>query len=109
MRKLLLVIALVILSESCRSIPSPDRSITFEQCSPFFAFTSTGDIDAAESACFCRDYKRSLGFQGAVGVVRDMPIAHCNKLVGSPPEEYKQDVMFLESLRYDLSQSVRGR
>lgn len=110
MRTPLIVILLVILSASCRSIPSPDREIVFEQCSPLFVFTSSGDIDTKESVCFCRDYKRSLGYQGAVGVVRDEPIIHCQKLIGSPPEEYEQDVLFTETLRFDLQRAMnRGR
>lgn len=100
MRALKILLGILSLSylSSCSAPTIEDQ----EQCSPYFAYVEIlGEqyIDTKESVCFCRQYRFSREYVGPIGTTYDMPIEHCDKLIGHPPDAYGEVSAYYEKLR----------
>jgi hypothetical protein len=96
MNKQKLLLTLLILLQSCHSIPDN----VSKQCSPVFVYDNIGKILEDKSACLCRTYKFSKDYVGAeVGQVEFKPLVTCDRVVGWTPDEYVKVASYWEAVR----------
>lgn len=105
--KTVLILALLMILTSCRSVPDINRELIIEQCGLTFSKLESGEIDLAKSKCDCRLYEYSINKLGAVpGTSNSYPVEYCQKLIGNKPQEYLKLVNFLGDVRRDIIETI---